>query len=69
LVGATGAAILSGVDIEEPLDHLIVVKRGKQERRGFSRAHDQFSWAIRHGKFLAVRDCEARRNRKGLRCA
>jgi len=69
LVGATGAAILCGVNIEEPLNHLVAVQRGEQERRGFPRAHDQFSWAIRHGKFLAVRDCAARCNRKGLRCA
>ena len=51
LVGAARAAIFRRIHIQKALDHLIVVERGQQQRRGFPRAHNQFSWTIGHRNF------------------
>ena len=59
MVGAARPAILGGVDIEKTRDHLVAVQRGEQQRRGFARAHDQFSGTVGHRKFLAVRESGA----------
>src|ERR1039457_7737266 len=67
LVGATGAAMLGGINIEEARDHLVVIERRQQHGRSFARAHDKLSRTVRHR--LPVRECAARRNRKGFSCA
>ena len=64
MIGAARPAIFGGVDVEETRHHFVAVERGKQQRRGFARAHDEFSRTIGHGGFLAVREGVRRRNRK-----
>jgi len=48
LVGSAGAPIFRCVDIEESLDHFVVVESGEKEDGGFASANNQFSRAVRH---------------------
>ena len=59
MIGPARAPVLRCVNVQESRHHLVALKRRQQHHRGFSRAHYDFSWTVRHTALTCTRNCAA----------